>query len=55
MNELYIKGVHVYFKTNATNYDEAEKEFEEACEKVGLETCGGYDGVLRNEVGEDID
>lgn len=55
MNELYIKGVYVYFKTNATNYEDAEKEFDEACEKVGIEISGGYDGVLRNENGEDID
>jgi hypothetical protein len=55
MNELYIKGVYVYFKTNATNYEDAEREFDEACEKVGIEISGGYDGVLRNENGEDID
>ena len=55
MNELYIKGMYIYFKINATTYEEAEKEFEDACEKAGIETSGGYDGVLRNEDGEDID
>lgn len=55
MNELYIKGVYVYFKTSVTTYEEAEREFEEACENAGIEISGGYDGVLRNENGEDID
>lgn len=55
MNELYIKGVNIYFKTSATTYEEAEKEFEKVCENTGIDISGGYDGVLRNENGEDID
>lgn len=55
MNELYIRDMCIYFKTNATTYEEAENEFEEACDRAGIEICGGCDGVLRDENGEDID
>lgn len=55
MNELYIKDVYMYYKTNATTYEEAIDEFEELCNKIGLEVRGGCDGVLRDENGEDID
>ena len=55
MNELHIKGMYVYFKTSATTYEEAERELEKACKNAGIEMSCGYDGVLRNENGEDID
>ena len=54
MNELYIGSMHCYLKTNANTKDEAEREFEEACRKVGIE-IGAYDDTeLRDEDGEVI-
>lgn len=55
MNELYIRDMYIYFQTNATTYEEAKDEFEKACGRAGIQIGGGYDGVLRNENGEDID
>lgn len=55
MNELYIGSLVMYFKTNKTTYDEAYAELEAACDKVGIELCGGRNGELRNENGEAID
>jgi hypothetical protein len=55
MNELYIKNLWCYFKTNAINYEDAYAEFEAACEKARIEIGGGCDGVLRDENGNDID
>lgn len=55
MNEIYISDLYLYFKTDKTTYDEAYAELEAACDKVGIELCGGRNGELRNENGEHID
>lgn len=55
MNELYVGNMHCYLKTNAINRNEAEKEFEEACEKAGI-VIGAYaDTELRDEDGKKIE
>ena len=49
MNELYLCGVWLYFKTYAKDYDTAYDELVTACEKAGIEIGGSRDGELRDE------
>ena len=54
MNELYIKDMWAYFKTDADNYEDALDEFYEACSKVGIEIGCVYEGVLQDENGDEL-
>lgn len=47
MNELYVRGMWFYFKTTATNDEDAMEEFKKACNRVGIEVCGVNCGELR--------
>ena len=55
MNTLQIDGITIQFNTNEKTYREAQKELEEALERIGAEYCGGYNGVLLDEDGREID
>lgn len=55
MNELYVGSMHCYLKTNATTRGEAEREFEKACEKAGIEIGAYADTELRDEEGREIE
>lgn len=55
MNRLRIRNCLISFNTDAERYEDAYIEFESVCEEAGINVCGGNDGVLLDEDGEEID
>lgn len=54
-NELSIKGCNLSFKTRYGTYEEAWEELKKICESAGISICGGYEGVLKDKKGVEID
>ena len=54
MFRLEAYGTSISFETSKTNFEEANKEFENLCKLIGLVVGEGGDWALIDEHGEEV-